>query len=52
VSVHVNALTAEPTISNVSENDPEQARNLWFLVRNRKVGTDIEAINNALAETK
>src|SRR6266481_736370 len=48
VSVYVNAVTAEHTVTNVPENDPRQARNLKFLVRNRKVETEIDAINNAL----
>ena len=47
VPVNVNALTAEPTVANIPEDDPELARNLKFLVRNRRVDTEIEAINNA-----
>jgi two-component system response regulator AtoC len=45
------AVTAEASVTKVPENDPEQARNLKILVRNRKFETEIEEIAKALAET-
>jgi DNA-binding NtrC family response regulator len=45
------AVTAEAIVPKVPENDPEQARNLKILVRNRKFETEIEEIAKALAET-
>ena len=42
---------AEASVTNVPENGAEQAHDLKFLVRNRKIETEIQAINEALAET-
>jgi two-component system response regulator AtoC len=45
------AVTAEAIVTKAPENDPEQARNLKILVRNRKFATEIEEIAKALVET-
>jgi two-component system response regulator AtoC len=45
------AVMGETIDSDLTEDDPERARNLKTLVRNRKFATEIEEIKKALAET-
>jgi two-component system, NtrC family, response regulator AtoC len=45
------AVMGETIDGDLTEDDPERARNLKTLVRNRKFATEIEEINKALAET-